>query len=108
MSLHYLITGGAGFIGSNYVRRLLARGEKVTVYDNLSRAGAPRNLEWLRQTFGADSFNMLEGDVRNADRIAGAAKNADVIVHLAGQVLLPLRWSIRAMISNPMRWVRST
>ena len=39
MSKHYLITGGAGFIGSNYVSRLLKRGENVTVYDNLSRAG---------------------------------------------------------------------
>jgi CDP-paratose 2-epimerase len=86
MSLSYLITGGAGFIGSNYVQRLLARGEKVTIYDNLSRAGAPRNLEWLRQTFGADSFHMLVGDVRDAEQIAVAAKNADVIVHLAGQV----------------------
>ena len=44
MAKQYLITGGAGFIGSNYVYRLLKRGEKVTIYDNLSRAGAPRNL----------------------------------------------------------------
>jgi CDP-paratose 2-epimerase len=86
MSLHYLITGGAGFIGSNYARRLISRGEKITVYDNLSRAGAPRNLEWLKQTFGADSFNMIVGDVRDADRIAEAARGADVIIHLAGQV----------------------
>jgi CDP-paratose 2-epimerase len=82
--MNYLITGGAGFIGSNYVHRLLARGEKVTVYDNLSRT--TRNLEWLKQTFGADSFNMIVGDVRDADRIAEAARSADVIVHLAGQV----------------------
>ena len=84
MSKNYLITGGAGFIGSNYVHRLLARGEKVTVYDNLSRT--TRNVEWLRQTFGPNSFNLIVGDVRDAARIAETARDADVIVHLAGQV----------------------
>lgn len=86
MSRHYLITGGAGFIGSNYVQRLLARGEQVTIYDNLSRAGAPRNLAWLKQTYGEKAFDVIVADVRAADRIAQAAKSADVIVHLAGQV----------------------
>jgi len=86
VSRHYLITGGAGFIGSNYVQRLLARGEQVTIYDNLSRAGAPRNLAWLKQTYGEKAFDVIVADVRAADRIAQAAKSADVIVHLAGQV----------------------
>jgi CDP-paratose 2-epimerase len=86
MSLNYLITGGAGFIGSNYVQRLLQRGVNVTVYDNLSRAGAPRNLDWLKKDFGADSFNMQVADVRDAAAIREAARQADVIVHLAGQV----------------------
>ena len=62
MSLHYLITGGAGFIGSNYVSRLLTRGEKVTIYDNMSRIGASRNIEYLRENFGNDSFFMVIGD----------------------------------------------
>ena len=86
MTKQYLITGGAGFIGSNYVHRLLSRGEKVTIYDNFSRAGAPRNLEWLKQKFGEKAFDVTVGDVRDADRIAEAGKGADVIVHLAGQV----------------------
>ena len=86
MTRHYLVTGGAGFIGSNYVHRLLQRGEQVTVYDNLSRAGAPRNVAWLEETFGKDAFRLIVGDVRSADAIAEAAKEADVIVHLAGQV----------------------
>jgi CDP-paratose 2-epimerase len=86
MTGKYLITGGAGFIGSNYVHRLLARGEKVTIFDNLMRGGAPRNVEWLKQEFGDDAFELVVGDVRDADRIAEAAKSADVIVHLAGQV----------------------
>jgi CDP-paratose 2-epimerase len=86
MTKQYLVTGGAGFIGSNYVHRLLKRGEKVTIYDNLSRGGAPRNLEWLKQEFGGNAFELIVGDVRESDRITEAAKGADVIVHLAGQV----------------------
>ena len=76
MNKNYLVTGGAGFIGSNYVHRLLTRGEKVTIYDNFSRAGAPRNLEWLKQQFGENAFKVVVGDVRDADRIAETAKSA--------------------------------
>jgi CDP-paratose 2-epimerase len=86
MSFNYFITGGAGFIGSNYVQRLLERGEKVTIYDNLSRAGAPRNLAWLKETFGESAFKLVVGDVRDAGLLAVAAREADVIVHLAAQV----------------------
>ncbi len=86
MQRNYFVTGGAGFIGSNYVSRLLQRGEKVTVYDNLSRAGAPRNLEWLCSTYGSESFELVKGDVRDAALLTAAARQADVIVHLASQV----------------------
>jgi CDP-paratose 2-epimerase len=65
---------------------LLERGEKVTIYDNLSRAGAPRNLKWLNETYGEKSFNLVVGDVRDAGLLAVAARESDVIVHLAGQV----------------------
>jgi CDP-paratose 2-epimerase len=86
MTRQYLITGGAGFIGSNYVHRLVQRGEKVTIYDNFSRGGAQRNLEWLSNSFGQGAFDVIVGDVRDATRIAEASRQADVIVHLAGQV----------------------
>jgi len=86
MSRNYFITGGAGFIGSNYVSRLLQRGEKVTVYDNLSRAGAPFNLKWLTETHGEKAFKLVVADVRDAAQLAISAREADVIVHLAGQV----------------------
>ncbi len=95
MTRHYLVTGGAGFIGSNYVHRLVQRGEKVTVYDNLSRAGAPRNLEWLKESFGEDSFNLIAGDTRDAALLAESARDADVIVHLAGQV------AVTTSVTNP-------
>ncbi len=84
MKKNYLITGGAGFIGSNYAHRLLRRGENVTVYDNLSRT--KRNIEWLKEEFGENAFRLVVGDVRDAQRLADSAKDADVIVHLAGQV----------------------
>lgn len=86
MKRNYFVTGGAGFIGSNYVSRLLERGEQVTVYDNLSRAGAARNLKWLYETYGEKSFRLVVGDVRDAAQVAVSAREADVIVHLAGQV----------------------
>ncbi len=84
--MHYLITGGAGFIGSNYVHRLLQRGEHVTIYDNLSRHGATANLDWLRETFGAAAFTLVHGDVRDASLLTAATRDVDVIVHLASQV----------------------
>ncbi|RJP51298.1 MAG: NAD-dependent epimerase/dehydratase family protein [Anaerolineaceae bacterium] len=86
MTKSYLITGGAGFIGSNYVHQLLSRGESVTILDNFSRGGAPRNLEWLEKTFGKDSFRVIRGDVRDASLVTESARGSDVIVHLAGQV----------------------
>jgi CDP-paratose 2-epimerase len=86
MAKQFLITGGAGFIGSNYVNRLLQRGEQVTVLDNMSRAGARMNLEWLRRTHGDRSFKLLTGDVRDMRAAQEAARDADVIVHLAAQV----------------------
>lgn len=86
MSKTYLITGGAGFIGSNYVSRLLARHEKVIIFDNLSRAGATRNLNWLREKFGEQAFKLIVADVRDKDATTRAAAQADVIVHLAAQV----------------------
>jgi CDP-paratose 2-epimerase len=86
MSKRFLITGGAGFIGSNYVSRLLQRGEEVTIFDNLSRSGAEKNILWLQDTFGKGAFNLNQGDVRDAGAIRKAAAAADVLVHLAAQV----------------------
>ena len=86
MSKHYLVTGGAGFIGSNYVTRLLRRNERVTIYDNLSRVGGPRNINWLNDTFGKDAFRLVVGDVRDSKLLVDIVRDVDVIVHLAGQV----------------------
>jgi len=84
--MHTLVTGGAGFIGSNYVHRLLKRGETVTVFDNLSRRGAEANLDWLQKEFGTDAFRFVRGDVRNAGLLNAMAVDVDAIIHLAAQV----------------------
>ncbi|HEY57000.1 MAG TPA: NAD-dependent epimerase/dehydratase family protein [Anaerolineae bacterium] len=86
MARHYLITGGAGFIGANYAARLLRRGERVTIYDNLSRRGAERNIAWLREQFGEQHFRLVVGDVRDAALLTAQVREADVVVHLAAQV----------------------
>ena len=90
MTRRYLVTGGAGFIGCNYVHHLLGRGEQVTVYDNLSRLGSEANVAWLRQQHGADSFRLVVGDVRDYDALAEATRDADVVVHLAGQTAVTI------------------
>jgi len=86
MSGYTLITGGAGFIGSNYAARCLSRGEEVVIFDNLSRRGADRNIEWLSDHFNRKSFNLVKADVRDAEAIKSAARGADRTVHLAAQV----------------------
>jgi CDP-paratose 2-epimerase len=86
MSGFTLITGGAGFIGSNYSARCLQRGESIKIFDNLSRAGSRLNLMWLENSYGKKSFELIEGDVRDSTAINKAAKGAQRILHLAAQV----------------------
>src|SRR4051794_30677480 len=59
-----LITGGAGFIGSNVANRLMRYGRRVMVLDNLSRRGVEQNLKWLQETHG-DRLKVRIGDIRN-------------------------------------------
>src|ERR1700761_2902306 len=66
-----LITGGAGFIGSNLADRLLRDGHRVLLFDNLSRAGVLRNLEWLLQAHPRD-LNVMVADVRDTEAIRRA------------------------------------
>ena len=86
MVYKYLITGGAGFIGCNFAHRLLARGEDVTIFDNLSRQGTEKNLEWLYTQHGKNAFQFVQEDVRNSVALENAARGRQVIVHLAAQV----------------------
>jgi CDP-paratose 2-epimerase len=80
-----LITGGAGFIGSNAARYFAARNWTVTVLDNLSRAGAEKNLVWLRDS---TSFDFEQVDVRDEPAINRILSQSrfDAVLHLAAQV----------------------
>ena len=80
-----LITGGAGFIGSNLADRLLADGHRVRVYDALSRAGTERNLAWL-QSRHAERIEFIHADVRDHDRLRAAATDVQAVFHFAAQV----------------------
>jgi CDP-paratose 2-epimerase len=82
--MRVLITGGAGFIGSNAAVDFLHRGDEVTILDDLSRAGTPENLAWV-QSQGAVSF--IRADVRDAAALRRALERPlDAVLHLAAQV----------------------
>jgi CDP-paratose 2-epimerase len=80
-----LITGGAGFIGSNLAQRLLADGRRVLVFDNLSRIGVRNNLRFMQERY-PDRLEIEVADVRDARAIARAMGRAEAIYHLAAQV----------------------
>ena len=80
-----LITGGAGFIGSNLAHRLLSLGVPVRILDNLSRRGSRENLMWLRHDFPED-LEVVVGDVRKHNDIEAAIQGVDQVFHFAAQV----------------------
>jgi CDP-paratose 2-epimerase len=82
-----LITGGAGFIGSNLAERLLADSStQVRIFDDLSRNGTAHNLAWLRSLANGKRVEFVKGDVRNASAVNNAARDVDEIYHFAAQV----------------------
>jgi CDP-paratose 2-epimerase len=85
MKRNILVTGGAGFVGSNLVNSLLHDGHKVTVFDSLHRRGSERNLAWLKGQHPG-RLRFIRGDVRDFDTVQSVVADAEVIYHLAGQV----------------------
>ena len=76
-----LVTGGAGFIGSNLVRALLDRGDEVRVLDNFS-TGSRANLE------GVD-VEIVEGELRSYERVHNAVRGVEVVYHLGALGSVP-------------------
>jgi CDP-paratose 2-epimerase len=89
-----LMTGGAGFIGSNLTAHFVRAGHTLTIFDNFSRRGSEANLAWLKESFG-DEIAVIRGDVREAEAIAEAARGQAAICHLAGQV------AVTTSVANP-------
>jgi dTDP-glucose 4,6-dehydratase len=78
-----LVCGGAGFIGSNFVRqRIREHGDAVTVLDKLTYAGREENLADVRD---ADGFRFLRGGIEDADAVADAMAGADAVVNFAAE-----------------------
>lgn len=86
--MKYLVTGGAGFIGSHIVNKLLEQGDSVRVLDNFS-TGKRENLEDIARQFNRDRFEMMEGDVRDPARVEEAVRGVEVIFHEAAFVSVP-------------------
>jgi CDP-paratose 2-epimerase len=83
---HYVITGGAGFIGSNLADHYLSNGDGVTILDNFSRPGSEKNLTWLASRHGS-RVNVVRADIRsNSRELLETVDGADAVFHLAGQV----------------------
>ena len=91
----YLVTGGAGFIGSHIAERLLRDGNDVRVLDNLS-TGRQGNLDAIVAVAPAGRFEWLEGDVRSIETCRRACEGVDFVIH---QAALP---SVQRSIENPV------
>lgn len=81
--MKYLVTGGAGFIGSNIVDELLRRNHQVTVLDDLS-SGKLANIQHVR-----DRITFIEGSITNLDTVHRACQGIDFTLHLAARTSVP-------------------
>jgi CDP-paratose 2-epimerase len=93
--MRILITGGAGFIGVNSAYYFAKKGHKVVIFDNLSRAGASINLEWIKDKC---NVNFFKGDLRKFIDLAdvfSSNKKFDLVLHLAAQV------AVTTSVKNP-------
>jgi len=77
--MHYFVTGGAGFVGSFLVEKLLARRHHVTVYDNLSSG----KYEFIRHHTEKHNFKFIKSDLLDSKKLKAAVRGADFVFHLA-------------------------
>jgi CDP-paratose 2-epimerase len=85
--LHVIVTGGAGFIGSNLAAAFLRDGRQVSVFDTLQRPGTERNLDWLQSLPNAERLRFVRGDVRDTDLVRSVIgdRNVHAVFHFAAQ-----------------------
>lgn len=91
----FLITGGAGFIGTNLADRLAGSGRRVLLFDNLSRPGVSDNVDWLVSRHG-ELVEVVVADIRDERALAGAVERAGAIFHFAAQV------AVTTSVSDPV------
>lgn len=84
MRKRLLITGGAGFIGSNLANHFLKKDYQVTIFDNFVRFGTKENASWLKSLH--PKMEIVEGDIRKRSQIKKAVVDKDIVFHLAAQV----------------------
>lgn len=92
-----LVTGGAGFIGSHLVERLLENGEKVTIVDNLS-TGSLENIQDFRNH---PMLDFVEGDILDAELIGTLVESCDCVYHLAAAV------GVKLIAEEPVRTIET-
>ncbi|MGE5403133.1 MAG: GDP-mannose 4,6-dehydratase [Ignavibacteriales bacterium] len=90
-----LITGGAGFIGTNLAHRLLSSGKPVIIFDNLSRPGVEENLQWLIDTH-SELLQVKVADTRDPYAVREAVQQAGSVYHFAAQV------AVTTSLDNPV------
>lgn len=95
--MRYLITGGAGFIGSHLAERLLEKGEEVVLLDNLS-TGSMENIRHLK---GSDRLDYHLDGIENRQILAELVDDADVVVHLAAAV------GVKLIVESPVRTIET-
>ena len=89
-----LITGGAGFIGTNLADRLLRRGRRVRILDSLARPGSEANLRWLLSQHRT-RLQVEIADLRERARLRAALSDVSTVFHLAAQV------AVTTSLDNP-------
>ena len=95
--MRYLITGGAGFIGSHLAERLLEKNERVVLLDNLS-TGSMENIRHLK---GSKNLEYHLDGIENKQLLAELVDDADVIVHLAAAV------GVKLIVESPVRTIQT-
>tara|TARA_R110002020_G_scaffold154714_2_gene334923 strand:- start:73230 stop:75263 length:2034 start_codon:yes stop_codon:yes gene_type:complete len=92
---YILITGGAGFVGTNLASRLLQEGKRVMIYDNLCRDGVEENLQWLKKEYPSSLLIQI-ADVKETRLLEQSVQHAEAIFHFSAQV------AVTTSLINPL------